>query len=117
LSQYTRLNLKIKALFKTSEDIDNYCVMYILNSNEEYSDIVVILLFMLIIPCTSVTCESTFSLMKIIKTILRTKMNSELLNELLIIRCNRELVYERSELIIETIKYWRETKAKLFRNG
>lgn len=58
----------------------------------EYSELFEVYKFLLTIPFTQVTCERSFSKLKIIKTRLRSCLTQDNLESLFLMNCERELL-------------------------
>lgn len=58
----------------------------------EYNELFEVYKFLLTIPLTQVTCERSFSKLKIIKTRLRSCLTQENLESLFLMNCERELL-------------------------
>ena len=58
--------------------------------------------FLLLLPCTQVSCERTFSKLKIVKNRLRSSMTNDLLEAFLIISCEKQFLSQipKNELIL-----------------
>lgn len=71
--------------------------------------------YLLSIPCTQVSCERVFSKLKIIKTKLRNSLGQELLSNLILMNCERDLfkIINKNQVIDEIACSSEELKTKL----
>lgn len=68
-------------------------IIYVFNMYSlEYNELFEVYKFLLTIPLTQVTCERSFSKLKIIKTRLRSCLTQDNLESLLLMNCERELL-------------------------
>ena len=81
----------------------------------EYNQLYRLYNFFQVFFADSVLCERNFSLMNVIKTELRNRIENDLLLYLLNIKCNSKLLRpDRTKFIEDTIDYWNEVKKRYF---
>ena len=100
---YTRLEVQLETLVEYCRDNDE--AKLTINSivdtlrkqeaKEHLSRVYKLLKLLLVLPATNATSERTFSLMKIIKTYLRSTMKQERLNHLMILCTYKERLESR----------------------
>jgi len=76
----------------------------------EYNELFKVYKFLLTIPLTQVTCERSFSKLKIIKTRLRSCLTQDNLESLFLMNCERELLADITPDRVVDIMYDNSTE-------
>ena len=91
MSQYLKYLIES---FRHGPNLKDMTWREVYDDSEDFSNINMVLDLLLTLPPTSVSCETTFSQMKLIKTSRRTRLRSSTLNNLLLVKLESKQVAE-----------------------
>jgi len=117
IKEYSIMKERLKELFNNnmSDNVASDVLFYLKANESEFPNLINIIDYMNCLLITSVECERLFSFMNLIKTKIRNRMESDLLNYLMMTKSNWKIVEtDRVKFICKCIDYWNNVKKRYF---